>query len=188
MLNTLPPLGSYLMTPEAIQSEHDRLYKAAVAAVYPLIEIHGKPLLALQPSQERELRRGLGLFDQVLQINPQNWASMWFVGKAYQRLRNLESAFKWFSQAHEVNPEHPDISREAAIVAMDLDRPLDAISFCERAIKAKPNDAGLRANLCAGNSIFGRCQTGRIACICRARKRPGGPNHRSHPRNLSRGA
>lgn len=143
------------MTQEELRNEHNRLYKEASSAVYPLIEIHGKPVPNLGADQERELRRGLALFDRVLQINPRNWAAMWLVGKGFQRLRKFEQAFLWFAHAHEVNPTHPDVSREAAIAAMELGRPEEAIPFCERAIEAQPNDPGLRANLALATLFAG---------------------------------
>ena len=143
------------MTQDELRAEHDRLYKEASSAVYPLIEIHGKPAPKLAAEQEGELRRGLALFDRVLQINPRNWAAMWLVGKGFQRLRDFESALRWFTHAHEINPTHPDVSREAAIAAMELGRPEEAIPFCERAIEAKPTDPGLRANLALATLFAG---------------------------------
>jgi tetratricopeptide (TPR) repeat protein len=135
------------MTHEDAESEHNRLYREALAAVRPLIEVHGRPVQKPTAAQQSELRRGIGLFDRVLHINPRNWAAIWLVGKAYQRLREFDHALDWFSRAHNINPSQPDVSREAAIAAMELGRPLDAIPFCESAIKAKPSDPGLYANL-----------------------------------------
>src|SRR5262249_6766690 len=46
-----------------------------------------------------------------------------------------------------LNPDQPDVAREAAIAAMDAGRPGEAVWFCEQALELKPEDAGLRANL-----------------------------------------
>jgi Flp pilus assembly protein TadD len=83
----------------------------------------------------------------VVEINPENWAAMWLLGKIYQRLEDFDRSLKWFSRAHRVNPDQPNVAREAAISALELGRPEQAIAFCERAIEAKPDDAGLRGNL-----------------------------------------
>jgi tetratricopeptide (TPR) repeat protein len=83
----------------------------------------------------------------VVRINPANWAAMWLLGKIHQRLAEYELGLHWFSRAHRVNPDQPDVAREAAIAAMDAGRPEEAIPFCERAIEVSLDDPGLRANL-----------------------------------------
>lgn len=143
------------MTQDELHAEYNRLYEEASSAVYPLIEIHGKPVQKLTIEQERQLRDGIDLFDRVVQLNTTNWAAMWLVGKAYQRLNEFESALKWFSRGHNVNPLHPDVAREAAIAAMELGRPTEAIGFCEKAIASKPQDPGLRANLALATLFSG---------------------------------
>jgi Flp pilus assembly protein TadD len=143
------------MTNENPESEHNRLYREASSVVFPLIEIHGKPQPKLTSFQRSELQRGVGLFDQVLIINPRNWAAMWLVGKAYQRLQEFDQALEWFSRAHSVNPVQPDVSREAALAAMELGRPSEAIAFCKKAIEFKPSDPGLLANLALATLLSG---------------------------------
>lgn len=153
-------------------SEHDRLYREASSVIFPLIEFHGKPVAKLSAEHERELRRCIALFDRVVQINPRNWAAMWLVGKGYQRLRDFENALKWFAQSHEINPNHPDVSREAAIAAMQLSRPEEAIRFCERAIEANPNDPGLRANLALATLFAGDAKAAALLAADALRRDP----------------
>jgi Flp pilus assembly protein TadD len=144
------------------ETEHDRLYKEAIALLRPLIEIHGRKNPKLDAAARDELQRGIDLLNQVVSINPQNWAAMWFEGKAHHRLGNIELAYSFFSRAHGVKPDQPDVAREAAIAAMDLRRPSDAIIFCERAIEAKPQDPGLRANLALALLFNGHAEKARI--------------------------
>jgi Flp pilus assembly protein TadD len=87
------------------------------------------------------------LFQEVLCINPRNWSALWLLGKIHQRLDDYEAAFRYFAQAHRLSPAEPDVAREASIAAMELGRPLEAVPIAERAVAAKPSDAGLRANL-----------------------------------------
>lgn len=150
------------MAEDELRAEHDRLYKEATAAVYPLIEIHGRPAPKLNPTQEGQLRRGIGLFEQVLRINAGNWAAMWLAGKAHQRLRDFENALRCFSRSHATNPTHPDVAREAAIAAMELGRPAEAKRYCERALEAKPDDPGLIANLALATLFSGDAARARI--------------------------
>ena len=107
------------------------------------------------PAFERQLRRGIALLDRVVEMNTRNWAAMWLTGKAFQRLGHSENALRSFSSAHAINPTNPDVSREAAIAAMELGRPEEAIPFCERAIEAKPNDPGLHSNLALATLFAG---------------------------------
>jgi tetratricopeptide (TPR) repeat protein len=144
------------MTEEELRAEHDRIYREAWAVVNPLMELHDRPRPPeLTSEQEQELRRGIGLFGRVVQMNPRNWAAIWATGKAFQRLGQFEDALACFSRAHHINPGHPDVSREAAIAAMELARPGEAIPFCLRAIDANPNDPGLLANLALATLFTG---------------------------------
>ena len=140
---------------DELRSEHDNLHKEALAIVFPLLAMHGKPVEKLTAANESDLRRGISMFDRVLQINPRSWQAMWLVGKAYQRLREFAPALEWFSRAHGIAPANADVSREAAITAMELGRPADAIPFCLQAIEAKPDDPGLRANLALAKLFSG---------------------------------
>lgn len=152
------------MTQDELKQEHGRLYKEALAAIYPLIEIHGEPRAKLTTADESELHRALSLFDRVLSINPGNWSAMWMVGKVHQRLQDFKNALGWFARGHAINPNNPDLPREAAIAAMELGRPADAIPFCLRAIKINPDDAGLRAKSRPGVALYRRRDTSSRNC------------------------
>ena len=129
------------------RTRHNQLYEKASALIKDLILYHGQEPAALAEEGRRRLEEAISLFTEVLQINPGNWPAMWQLGKAYQRLGDFERGLEWFARAHALEPDQPDVAREAAIAAMDASRPAEAIPFCERAIKARPDDAGLRANL-----------------------------------------
>ncbi len=135
---------------------HDELYQQACSLIEGLIILGNQAPGTLEPNQRRRLEDAVPLFAEVVQINPANWPAMWLLGKVYQRLGEYESGFRWFARAHRVNPEQPDVAREAAIAAMDLGRPEEAIPFCERGIEAKPDDPGLRANLAVALLFSGK--------------------------------
>jgi Flp pilus assembly protein TadD len=170
------PLGSIdhdHRAPDQLQAEHDRLYLQACAAVRPLIEIHGKPLTKLTPARETQLRQGIARFEDLLRINPENWAAMWYVGKAYHRLGEFERALQSFSRAHDINPSQPDVAREAAIAAMELGNPAAAIPFCQHAIQARPDDPGLRANLALALLFSGEVKRATDTAADALRRDPG---------------
>jgi tetratricopeptide (TPR) repeat protein len=149
-------VGRTASASEANASRHDDLYKEACALIEGLIVIHGEAPGKLDPGSRQRLEDAVPLFGEVVAINPGNWAAMWLLGKTYQRLGDYERALPWFSRAHRVNPDHPDMAREASIAAMEVGRPEEAVPFCDRALAAKPDDPGLRANLALALLFSGR--------------------------------
>lgn len=139
--------GTAAASPASDRSRHNRLYGVASALIKDLILYHGQEPAELDEGGRRRLEEAIRLFTEVLQINPGNWPAMWQLGKTYQRLGDFERGLEWFARAHILQPDQPDVAREAALAAMDVGRPAEAIPFCERAIEAKPDDPGLRANL-----------------------------------------
>ena len=93
-----------------------------------------------------KLKRAVKLFEQILQLVPSHWNSMWLLGKTVQRLGNEQAAFDWFVKAWDQTPRNVDVAREAALSAMHLGLARHAIEYCEEALKLKPNETGLICN------------------------------------------
>jgi tetratricopeptide (TPR) repeat protein len=129
------------------KARHDELYMQGNKLIEGLMIVGSREPGPLSSHQRRRLEDAIERFVEVVRINPANWAAMWLLGKIYQRLSEYEQALAWFSRAHRISPDQPDVAREASIAAMELGQPGEAIPFCERAIEAKPDDPGLRANL-----------------------------------------
>ncbi len=106
----------------------------------------------------RKLRKAIALFEQALEIVPTNWASMWTLGKIYQRMNDDPTALSWFTQAYEIKPANPDIAREACRCALNLGRRKEAVAFALSALNADPADPGLIANLALALLISGDAQ------------------------------
>ena len=133
---------------DATKKEAQKLYEKACAL------IHGE--LILHENQGRKapgfwtklkLKRATKLFEQVLLLIPNNWASMWFLGKTVQRLGDERAGFDWFVKAWDQKPQNVDVAREAALSAMRLGLSRHAIEYCEEAIKLEPNNSGMVCNL-----------------------------------------
>lgn len=133
--------------PKNVDSEHNRLYVQGTGLIRPYMEIHGQQTKPLDNAGRESLRQGIELLKRALSINSNNWAAMWIIGKAHQRLEDFASALQFFDRADKAHPGHPDVNREASLAAMELGRPEDAIPYCRSAIAAKPDEPGLRANL-----------------------------------------
>jgi len=133
--------------PHSAELEHDSLYEKGVALSKDLISLDGRPQKELSQAEREQLNQAIEYFERVIQINSQNLKAMWIIGKIWQRLNEHKTAFRWFVRAHEMDPSQPDVAREASIAAMEVDQPLEAILFCERAIAARPGDPSLKSNL-----------------------------------------
>ena len=94
-----------------------------------------------------KLRRATKLFREVLELAPDNWASMWLLGKTVQRLGDEKTAFEWFVKAWDQKPKNVDVAREASLSAMNLGLARHAVEYCEEALRLDPQDAGLLCNL-----------------------------------------
>jgi hypothetical protein len=125
---------------------HDQLYQQASTLIDGLIILSNEAPAPLERQQHLRLEQAIPLFEEVVRLDPHNWAAMWLLGKIYQRLVNHEQSLNWFARAHRVNPDQVDVAREASVAAMELGRPVEAIPFCECAIEINPDDPGLRAN------------------------------------------
>ena len=144
------------MTPSQLE-EHNRLYKEAIQIATNEIIIQGHPRVSDPSSSVRQrLDRALPLFSRVIDLNPDNWSAMWFVGKIHQRYGDQSAALEWFARAHNLNPGQVDVSREASLCAMELGRSQEAISCASSAVRIRPSDAGLQSNLAVAFLLAGR--------------------------------
>ncbi len=127
---------------------HNALYEKGCALIEGEILLHDTDPVG-QPRwfARQKLHRAIQCFQQALEINPEGWPSMWALGKIYQRLGESREALAWFGRAHAVNPDQPDVAREAGLAALEFGQGNAAVRYCEAAVKANPEDPGLVANL-----------------------------------------
>jgi tetratricopeptide (TPR) repeat protein len=102
------------------------------------------------------LRRAIRCFEKALAINSEGWSSMWALGKIHQSLGDQTVAFDWFAKAHAINPDQPDVAREASIAALDIGRVREALGLCRSALASKPADPGLVCNLALAHCLAGQ--------------------------------
>jgi tetratricopeptide (TPR) repeat protein len=115
----------------------------------------------------RKLKQAVRCYEQALQINPEGWPSMWTLGKIHQRLGDHETSLNWFARAHDINPTHPDVAREAGLAALDCGKASLAVRFCSAAANNDPGNAGLVANLALAHMLNGD-DTNAVECAERA--------------------
>jgi len=139
------------MNPELTEDQinlHDQLSREGWKILDEQIQLHHRPPLG-KPGWfvQRRLKKAIALLEQTLQINPANWASMWGLGKIYQRMEDDSRALEWFIKAHQIQRTNADVVREAALCAMNLGRSKEAVEFATAAVQLKSDDPGLVANL-----------------------------------------
>jgi tetratricopeptide (TPR) repeat protein len=127
-------------------ARHDAVYREAWRLIRSEILLNGRGLLIPKWLARRRFRRAIGLFESALEINPSGWQSMWGLGKIHQRLGDHAKALDWFLKARLLEPDNPDVAREASICALDSGKVEQALALTEAALVANPTDAGLLAN------------------------------------------
>jgi len=103
------------------------------------------------------------MLQRVVEINPDNWAAHWVIGKTHQALGKAELALESFSRSRNLKPDHPDVAREAAISAAECRRPELAVEFEQAALVLNPDDAGLQPNLALAHLFCGQPDVARRA-------------------------
>ena len=94
-----------------------------------------------------KLKKSIQLFEEALAIHPSSWQSMFFIGKAFQALGDLESALSWFVKAAKIEPENPSVAKEAGLCAAQRGKHSIAIRMMKGAASAHPDDAALQCNI-----------------------------------------
>jgi Flp pilus assembly protein TadD len=132
--------------------KHNKLHKQASDLLRGEILVDGKMPSSATPNifARRRLHKAIALFGEVLKINPQNWAAMFGMAKALQRLGETTRAFDLMIMAHSVNSTDSESIREAGIMAFQLGRFSEGIALTEEAIRLRPEDWTLYSNLGLG--------------------------------------
>jgi tetratricopeptide (TPR) repeat protein len=151
------------MNPQEI-NEHNRLFQMAMTIVKNEIPLLGQTEMSVPGiGLTDELRYAIVLFERALEINPQNWSAMWYIGKVHQRLREPAEALGWFERSHRSNPSQADVVREASLSAMEIGCNNKAISFALRAVELQPTSPGLCANLALAYLLAGHLSEAEVA-------------------------
>jgi Flp pilus assembly protein TadD len=129
-------------------ARHNRSYERACHLVRHDIMIDGQPLSPSPGLFARlRLRKALRLFDEVLRMNPENWAAIFFTGKIHHRLGDRVLALELMRKAYRGNPSMAGFAREAGLVASQLGHHQEGIELTEEAIRLRPADGSLYSNL-----------------------------------------
>jgi Flp pilus assembly protein TadD len=153
---------------EAEAAHHNSLTRRGWELTEGSLHVHGTSARGRPGWLARQkLRQAIRCFERALEINPEGWSSMWALGKIYQRLGEHETSLSWFIRAHEVNPDQSDVAREAALAALGSGAAALAVQLCVSALRSKPGDVGLLANLALAH-MLNRDDVAALDCAVRA--------------------
>ncbi len=163
--------------------KHNKLYGQACELVENELQLDGKDLSTpLGFFLKRRFNKALVLFEEVLRINPENWAAMFFMAKIFHRLNNKERAYEFMIQAHQGDSSVSGFAREAGLIAFQLGKFEDGVQLTQAAISTSPNEGSLYSNLGFGQLLAGNLDDA-VHAFERADELE--PNHPVTPRLLA---
>ena len=141
--------------------QHNEVYQRGGDLISPHMR-----LLEREPKASKEVRdqvsKGIADLNAVTDYNPTNWAAFWIKGKGYQVLGDQKAAKAEFEKSFSIQKENPDVAREYAASFLELGDGEEAVNATRHAIKLKPDDAGLRANLALALLISGKNEEAKV--------------------------
>jgi tetratricopeptide (TPR) repeat protein len=123
------------------------IYQEGCELQKDLVILDGAPQKRPGVFGRSKLKKSIQLFEEALTIHPGSWQSMYFIGKAFQALGDLESALSWFIKAAKIESDDPSIAKEAGLCAAKLGRHRVAVKLMSSAASAHPDDAALQCNI-----------------------------------------
>ena len=94
---------------------------------------------AILVSQER-FNDALGIFDQILEIDPNNVKALNHKGSVLVKIENFQESLKYFNKALEIQPIDIQILKNKAIALTHLSEYVNAISTYETILEIDPNN------------------------------------------------
>ena len=135
--------------------EHNMLYRRATTLIKHHIFPNEDEDFLTDSQEDYDLDEGVRLLNRVLELEPSNWAALFFKGKAHQTIGQREQAYRAFKDAYLLQDSHVDILRELCCECLALSHLDEAVKYARLAVTAEPNDAGLHSNLALALLLLG---------------------------------
>jgi tetratricopeptide (TPR) repeat protein len=97
--------------------------------------------------EKRRVAKGVRLLEQVLQVVPDDWSTLWVAGMSVRALGEHRRALDFLRRAYQNNPRHRDVGREYAGQCLILGEKAEGVRVSRDLCERFPADAGLRSNL-----------------------------------------
>lgn len=136
--------------------EFNRLYSKACTLSKGIAILEGYRPKRIGFFERIRANRSIKYFNLALAIYPQHFASLFFLGKIYQRLADYNRSLLYFEQALKFEKANPNLPQEASIVAMHLGLIDKAIEYSAEAVLRAPDHAAILGNHAMNLLIAGR--------------------------------
>lgn len=125
---------------------HNALYDQACALIEGSVWLDGRSFRKPGFLARRKLRKAILLFQRVIALNEQNWSATFLIGKCHQSLGNDRQALECFLRAHDGDPDHSSMAKEAGGMAGQMGDHETAIRVMRKAVENDHDNAGLLVN------------------------------------------
>lgn len=138
-------------------TDHDELYEAGCDLVWPFLHLDDQVPEKLTTFQAGvRMAKGILMLEGALEMRPDNWATYWILGKAFESNRDNEQSYARLKRAFEINPQHVDVNREFMLSCLRLGKSGEAVVVAENAVKLAADNPGLVANLALALLVDGQ--------------------------------
>ena len=121
-----------------------------------LLLLDGYHPQALTSNEIARLEAAISDFEQALELVPNHWQSIFFIGKAYQRLERHDLALAQMEAAIAIEPNNHFVLMEASLEAMHTKDLEKALYYSEQSLLLKPDDVAAMGNHAMNLLIVGK--------------------------------
>jgi tetratricopeptide (TPR) repeat protein len=124
---------------------HDELYREGTRILRPYLPMEngftpGKPV------DLEDIERGRRLLARALDLSPNNWSALWFLGMACRVAGYKDEAYDALRRAFTIKPDQVAVGRDLVLQCCINGRGAEAVQVSSRVLALKPEDGGLLSN------------------------------------------
>lgn len=126
--------------------QFNKLYNQACKKMKGLIILDEYRPKGMSFLEKMRAKKTIKLFSEALKIDANHFASLFFIGKMYQRMKEYEPALEYMEKALLLDQTNPSIAQEASLVAMSLNQVEKAVVYSTEAIRRAPEHPAILCN------------------------------------------
>jgi tetratricopeptide (TPR) repeat protein len=127
-------------------SEFNTYYNNGCSLQKGIILLDGYKPKNLGFFEKMRAKKALKSFEKALEIYPESWQSLFFIGKIYQRMREFQKSLSYIEKAMVFEKENHVLPQEASLVAMHLNEIEKSIEFSKMSVTISPENFALLGN------------------------------------------
>jgi len=127
-------------------SEFNNYYNKGCSLQKGIILLEGYRPKSLNFFEKIRAKKAINNFEKALEIHPESWQSLFFIGKIYQRLKDYEKSLNFIEKSMIFETQNHVLPQEASLVCMHLNQLDKAIEYSKLSIKINPENFALLGN------------------------------------------